>query len=338
VNKLLKKAKKAGRKLMRKLGIGKKKKKKRGDADDRTAAEMQADLKKGIQEATMFVKGGEKDPKKIKKKLKKIRNKYDLVELKLVIDKQNPAGEEKVHIEGEVNPGDKSEIFNKEMDEDENGNSGVITARNKSKKMVDYIETALNKNPDEFEGREKFVEEHKKLLSDWELNTKEIKTISDDDDLEKLVIEEFNAIEEKAKSSLNELKKAIPKEEKEKDGKLKAIMQPYRKDVWTKGPHLDIVFTDNTNMKITEARLILRGGLYWLRFGDMKRASKEDRQAAQRLIDKLLKNSSIMAEAKSQIKQAISEMEQTVKFDESKKEREQAERGIKENQQMLKLF
>ncbi len=63
---------------MRKLGIGKKKKKKRGDADDRTPAEMQADLKKGIAEATEVVKNGETDKKKLEKKFNKIENKYDL--------------------------------------------------------------------------------------------------------------------------------------------------------------------------------------------------------------------------------------------------------------------
>jgi hypothetical protein len=120
VNKLLKKAKKAGRKLMRKLGIGKKKKKKRGDADDRTPQEMQADLKKGVQEATMFVKGGETDKKKIKKKFDKIEKNYDLVELKLVVDKQNPEGKDKVHIKGEVNPVIDGDSFAIELDEDGN--------------------------------------------------------------------------------------------------------------------------------------------------------------------------------------------------------------------------
>jgi hypothetical protein len=54
VNKLLAKAKKAARKIMRKLGIGKKKKK--GDKDSRSDKEMKADLNKGIQEATTFMK------------------------------------------------------------------------------------------------------------------------------------------------------------------------------------------------------------------------------------------------------------------------------------------
>lgn len=128
VNKLLKKARKAGRKLMRKLGIGKKKKKKKkGDKDERSDKEMKADLKKGISEATKFVKKEGHDKKKLKKKLDKIEDKYDLVELKLIVDKRNPDGLDKFHIYGKVNPVDDGPINEAELDE-----SGEIIELKKS--------------------------------------------------------------------------------------------------------------------------------------------------------------------------------------------------------------
>ncbi|HLP55499.1 MAG TPA: DUF4157 domain-containing protein [Fluviicola sp.] len=116
VRDLLKKAKRAGRKLMRKLGLGKKKKK--GDKDSRTDKEMKADLNKGIQEGTSFVKQGGHDQKEIKKQFGKIEKKYELVELKLVVDKENPEAKDKVHVQGEVNPKDNSPIFEVELEGD----------------------------------------------------------------------------------------------------------------------------------------------------------------------------------------------------------------------------
>ena len=99
---------------MRKLGLGKKKKKKKkGDKDDRSDKEMKADLSKGISEATKFVKEGGHDKKEIKKKLDQVEDVYDLVELRLIVDRKKEDGSEEVHVHGEVNPikdGDKVEI------------------------------------------------------------------------------------------------------------------------------------------------------------------------------------------------------------------------------------
>lgn len=85
VNKILAKAKKAGRKLMRKLGIGKKKKKKKkGGKDDRTPAEMKADLAAAKKESNNLLKDGITDKKSFKKKLSTIAEKYDLKKLEIV--------------------------------------------------------------------------------------------------------------------------------------------------------------------------------------------------------------------------------------------------------------
>jgi len=82
---LLKKAKKAGRKLMRKLGLGKKKdKKKKGEKDDRSPAEMKADLAAAKKDSSEFLKDGVTDKKSLRKKLETIEDKYDLKNLEIV--------------------------------------------------------------------------------------------------------------------------------------------------------------------------------------------------------------------------------------------------------------
>jgi uncharacterized membrane-anchored protein YhcB (DUF1043 family) len=80
VNKLLKKAQKAGRKLMRKLGIGKKKKGK----DTRSKKEMEADLGKARKEVKLLLGKDVVKKKKFDKELKKIKKKYDLQKLEVV--------------------------------------------------------------------------------------------------------------------------------------------------------------------------------------------------------------------------------------------------------------
>ncbi|MES2557885.1 MAG: DUF4157 domain-containing protein [Bacteroidota bacterium] len=117
VRDLFKKAKKAGRKLMRKLGIGKKKDKK--GKEERSKQEMEADLKMGIKEGTTYVKSAEgKDKKAIDKKLMQISSKFDLKKLNLVVDKNNPNGEDKVHVHGEVNPVNDGEIIEVKLEGD----------------------------------------------------------------------------------------------------------------------------------------------------------------------------------------------------------------------------
>ncbi|MBI3238980.1 MAG: hypothetical protein HYZ43_09105 [Flavobacteriia bacterium] len=98
MNKLLAKAKKAARKIMRKLGIGKKKGEKVKD-DKRTDQEKKADLQSGVQEGTTLIKKEGLSKKEIDTKLEKIEKKYDLKKLTLVKD-----SEDKGHIHGEVNP------------------------------------------------------------------------------------------------------------------------------------------------------------------------------------------------------------------------------------------
>ena len=220
VNKLLAKAKKAARKILRKLGIGKKgNKKKKGDKDSRSDKEMKSDLNKGIQEATTFIKSGEKDNKKIRKQLDKIEGKYDLVELKLVIDKQNPDGKDKGHIHGSVNPEDDGPVINLDEGQSEfpertvnqDGQTVVISVNeatehvivsNNTEGIKDFLKTLKNDYPtfkEKIEELEKVIESKADPIVRKILNEPENKNKL----LEQLIIE-MTEISKMVKSILGE--------------------------------------------------------------------------------------------------------------------------------------
>lgn len=76
---------------------------KNGQADERTAQQKQANLKQGVAAADKLLQDEKISLEQVKKKLPKIKTKYKMTSLKLVIDNET-AKEETVHIEGKVNP------------------------------------------------------------------------------------------------------------------------------------------------------------------------------------------------------------------------------------------
>ncbi len=122
IRKLLMKAKKAARKLFRK----KKKNKKGNDKEDpRSDKEKKADLDNALNQGQEFSKKEENDEDAINKKLKSLRKKYDLKELKLIKDKDS--GQEiTYHIHGKVNPEDDRPKFKKVIKNSEAKMQGYI--------------------------------------------------------------------------------------------------------------------------------------------------------------------------------------------------------------------
>ncbi|WP_426474649.1 AHH domain-containing protein [Chryseobacterium balustinum] len=113
------------KKLLGKIGFGKgkvdkKEKTYKKEEDLRSVAEKQKDLDKGVKEGTRYLKSKKSHKKEeVDKKLQQIRSKYQLVELKLVIDKHEEVGEDLVHIHGKVNPIKDDEKIKVEIDEPE---------------------------------------------------------------------------------------------------------------------------------------------------------------------------------------------------------------------------
>ncbi len=73
-----------------------------GKKDDRTDAQKQADLDKGVAEAEALI-GPKMLPDQIKKRLPAIKSRYKMTTLELVVDSES-ATSETVHIHGEINP------------------------------------------------------------------------------------------------------------------------------------------------------------------------------------------------------------------------------------------
>lgn len=92
--------------LLGKIGIGGTKDKKGYKGEDfRTIEEKRKDLDEGVKEGTRYLKSKKRHKKnEVDEKLKQIKSKYQLVELKLVIDKHQEVGNDLVHIYGKVNP------------------------------------------------------------------------------------------------------------------------------------------------------------------------------------------------------------------------------------------
>jgi 3-methyladenine DNA glycosylase Tag len=337
VRDLFKKAKRAGRKLMRKLGIGKKKSKKgeKPENDRRSDKEKKADLHKGVIEGTAFIKKGGYSKKEIDKKLEQIESKYDLQELKLVIVKNNPRGEDTVHVTGKVNPTETGENIRIELNEAD-FDPELIKWNKKCQNTIDATDKILTKH-EEFEGRNDLMQRQKSVNDKWEENKGEAKKIGTDKELERLVIDEFKEISKESDDLLKDLRKAAPKHEKEKSSQFLIEMQPYRSDVWTKGPHVDFWFTDNPDMKATEAQLEPEGnGRDWKPFGRMGRTSKKDFKQALGIINKLHSNASIMAQAKAQVRDVLANVNETLKDQSiSKQLRSQAERAKINFERML---
>jgi len=100
--------------LLGKIGFGDKKDKKEKKGEDlRSTEEKRKDLDEGVKEGTNYLKSKKRHKKdEVDEKLKQIKSKYQLVELKLVIDKNEEVGNDLVHIYGKVNPdknGDETE-------------------------------------------------------------------------------------------------------------------------------------------------------------------------------------------------------------------------------------
>jgi 25S rRNA (uracil2634-N3)-methyltransferase len=79
--------------------------------DKRTTQEKQKDLDTAVKEGTSFLKEGGHDKKEIDEKLTQLRTAYNLVDLRIVVDKDNNNGADIVHVHGEVNPRLDSEKF-----------------------------------------------------------------------------------------------------------------------------------------------------------------------------------------------------------------------------------
>lgn len=65
---------------------------------------------------TTYLKSGKHDKKEIDKKLEKIENQYQLKDLKLVVDKREEHGLDKVHVHGEINPILDGEVISADID------------------------------------------------------------------------------------------------------------------------------------------------------------------------------------------------------------------------------
>jgi len=92
-----------------KLGSDKKNKKEQKGEDTRTMAEKEKDLRSGLNDAKEYAKKNQ-DAEKIRKRLPKIEEQYDMKSLKMVVDKQNENAKT-IHFEGEVNPKGKTETI-----------------------------------------------------------------------------------------------------------------------------------------------------------------------------------------------------------------------------------
>jgi RHS repeat-associated protein len=114
----------------------------------------------------------------------------------------------------------------------------------------------------------------------------------------------------------------------------KAKLQPYRSDVLSKGPQVDIL---HNNRKVTEALLdVVDNNLIWTRFGDIVKDKKIIKQA-DKTIDNLLKNKSIMKGAREQTQHAIKEMSEHL-TNGTKRQIDFAKRNIPKFEKMVKLI
>ncbi len=104
------------------LGVGGKEK-----PDERTSEQKQADLDKAIAEAEVLQQDPNATEEEIKKGLPKIKQKYNMVSLELVVDSESES-DETVHVAGEINPkkaGPKSHV--PKFDDPTEGKAGTYS-------------------------------------------------------------------------------------------------------------------------------------------------------------------------------------------------------------------
>ncbi|QZZ22010.1 DUF4157 domain-containing protein [Leptothermofonsia sichuanensis E412] len=106
------------------LGIGKDKNK----PDPRTEKQKLADLRAALKEAKTIGDNDSLSLKEVKKRIQSVKEKYQLQELKLVVDKVGKEGTT-LHFEGKINPEEKSEsVLNKNEVDDERFNKLLYEA------------------------------------------------------------------------------------------------------------------------------------------------------------------------------------------------------------------
>ena len=106
------------------LGIGKEKDK----PDPRTEKQKLADLRAALKEAKTLGDNDSLSLKEVKKRIQSIKEKYQMQELKLVVDKTGKEGTA-LHFEGKINPEEKSEqVVNKSEIDDERFNKLLYEA------------------------------------------------------------------------------------------------------------------------------------------------------------------------------------------------------------------
>jgi hypothetical protein len=106
------------------LGIGKEKDK----PDPRTEKQKLADLRAALKEAKTLGDNDSLSLKEVKKRIQSIKEKYQMQELKLVVDKTGKEGTA-LHFEGKINPEEKSEqVVNKSESNDERFNKLLYEA------------------------------------------------------------------------------------------------------------------------------------------------------------------------------------------------------------------
>ncbi|RMA58861.1 eCIS core domain-containing protein [Ulvibacter antarcticus] len=105
INKLIIKAKKASRKLLQKLGIGKGEKSEGEETDERTAEEKQEDVKSAVQEGNELLDKADATPEDVNQQLPGIKTKYSLEKIELLQD----ATTGKYYIRVKINPEGETE-------------------------------------------------------------------------------------------------------------------------------------------------------------------------------------------------------------------------------------
>ncbi|GAB4211024.1 MAG: hypothetical protein OHK0022_45080 [Roseiflexaceae bacterium] len=177
------------------------KRKKKDGPDPRTRDDKQADLGSAIEAAERVMSQSGATPKSVRQQLPGIKNEYGLVSLDLI---RKSKGKYVVH--GKVNPDEYSD----EKILVEEGSEGVNKSKSAAYQAVNEAQALLDENP-ELKGEFDFA--IRGLRKKWDENA-ELANSNADDEMRKLIIEEFQSILKEAK----DVTKSIREKSKGKSG------------------------------------------------------------------------------------------------------------------------
>ncbi|HEU4324503.1 MAG TPA: hypothetical protein VFS21_15280, partial [Roseiflexaceae bacterium] len=237
---LVQKAVALGKKLWALLK-GKGKDKQQGGPDPRTRDDKQADLDRAIEAAERVMSRSDATPKSVRQQLPGIKNEYGLVSLELI---KRSKGMYVVH--GKVNPDEYSD--EKKLDGD--GSENVDKSKASAYQAIESVQKILDEKP-ALKGEFDFA--LRSLRKKWNDNVDLVESDADDE-MQKLIIEEFQSIRKEAQ----ELEKSVQERSKSGGGETAAFVTENRVPLDTE-TFLAGVDYSRTGMRIKGA-VVYRGG------------------------------------------------------------------------------